>query len=283
MDLTQYMFQHWDILTYLGWKIIFLIPKGNTDTRGVSLLETLWKVVEYIINTRLRSCITFHDVLCGFHAIRGTWMSILDLKLTQIPARINQYPIFLLFLDLRKSYETLDQCRLLTTLEGYGAGPHMCRILAEFWDQQEVATHQNEYHVPHFQTTMGVTQGGLILPTLFNMVFDNVVQNWLSMVLEDKLFTHDGMELAVGQCMWIFYTDDGLVGSQDLEWLQGSLNGLIGLFRQYGLVVNIVKSKSMTCHPGEIWSGISEDSVGRQITGRGSTYKDMLRRQITCP
>ena len=37
----------------LGWEILVLIPKGTTDTRGIGLLETLWKVMEALIDTRL--------------------------------------------------------------------------------------------------------------------------------------------------------------------------------------------------------------------------------------
>ena len=64
--LTQYMWHHREIPTELVWAIIVLILKGNTDNQGVGLLETLWKVVEDIIDTRLQACITIHDVLHGF-------------------------------------------------------------------------------------------------------------------------------------------------------------------------------------------------------------------------
>ena len=56
----------------------------------------------------------------------------------------------------------------------------------------------------------------------------------------------------------------------------------IGIFRWYGMVANIVKSKAMTCQPGAIWSGMLEDTVGRRRTGRGETYKERLRRWIPC-
>ena len=39
----------------LGWMIMVLILKGTTDTRGIGLLETLWKVVEALIDTCLAS------------------------------------------------------------------------------------------------------------------------------------------------------------------------------------------------------------------------------------
>ena len=89
----------------------------------------------------------------------------------------------------------------------------MCGILAEFWEQKEVVTQKNGYRGPHFQATRGKTQGGLISPTLFNMVVDNVVCNWLYMMVEDKLVSHEGLVLAVGRGMGIFYVNDGLVGS----------------------------------------------------------------------
>ena len=49
----------------------------------------------------------------------------MDLKLAQELSRFNQYPFFILFLDLRKFYETVDHGRLIRTLEGYRAGPQM--------------------------------------------------------------------------------------------------------------------------------------------------------------
>ena len=38
----------------LGWTGLGLITKGNTYTLGIGLLETLWKVVEALINTCCR-------------------------------------------------------------------------------------------------------------------------------------------------------------------------------------------------------------------------------------
>ena len=38
VEITQLMWQHRNISRELGWKILVIITKGNTDTRGVSLL-----------------------------------------------------------------------------------------------------------------------------------------------------------------------------------------------------------------------------------------------------
>ena len=71
--------------------------------------------MEAIINTRLRESIRLHDVLHGFHTWRGTGTAILELNLAQEIDSMDQYPLFLFFLDLHKAYNTVDRGRLLTT------------------------------------------------------------------------------------------------------------------------------------------------------------------------
>ena len=85
-------------------------------------------------------------------------------------------------------------------------------------------------------------------------------------------------------CIGLLYADDGVVGSQDPEWLQGALNGLIGLLRRYGLVENVAKSKAMASHPGTLRYGMLEEGLVRRCTGRGgnvpwaSAKADFLHR-----
>ena len=63
-------------------------------------------------------------------------MVILEMKLVQELSSVDQEPQFLILLDLIKAYGNVDCGRLLMMLEGYGTGPHMCRLLSVFWDQQ---------------------------------------------------------------------------------------------------------------------------------------------------
>ena len=94
------------------------------------------------------------------------------------------------------------------------------------------------------------------------MAVDSVVWHWLSMTLEDVAVIHDGLGHAVGRSLEVFYADDGLIGSRDPECLLGCLNILIGPFLRIGLMESVAKSKKMTCHPGAIWLGMSEEAVG---------------------
>ena len=146
VDIIQHMWQTGEIPQDLGWNVLVLIPKWTTYTWGIGLLETLWKLVEALIDTRIIASIQFHDVLHGLWAGRGTEMYIMELKLAQELSRIGNDPLLLVFLDLRKAYNTAERDRLIQTLERYGAGPCMCRILDDLWAHQQVVPRQNGYN-----------------------------------------------------------------------------------------------------------------------------------------
>ena len=66
-----------DIPQDLGWTILFLIQKGSTNTIGIGLVETLYKVVEALIKTCLCSSLQMHDILHEFRAGRGKGTAIM--------------------------------------------------------------------------------------------------------------------------------------------------------------------------------------------------------------
>ena len=89
--------------------------------------------MEAVINTPIKMTVKFHDILYGFYTHQGTGTAIMELNMSQELDRIYQDPLFLLSLDLRKAYDTLDFGRLLHTLKSYRAGPKLCGILVELW------------------------------------------------------------------------------------------------------------------------------------------------------
>ena len=86
-------------------------------------------MVKALIRTYVRASLQLHEVLHRLRDRRVTGTATMELKLAQEHAIIDQYPLFLIFLYLRKSYDTVDRERPLITLEGYGAGPRLCGIL----------------------------------------------------------------------------------------------------------------------------------------------------------
>ena len=131
--------------------------KGKFGYLGVVPIKVVWKVVEAMMDTWIKTVVQFHDVLHRFRSGRGSGNAIMYLKLAQELESVDQDPILLLFLDLRKLHDNLYKGRLLQTLEGHAAVPKLRVLLAEFWLRQELVTHQNGFHVPQFQSNRGST------------------------------------------------------------------------------------------------------------------------------
>ena len=64
------------------WMVVVLLPKGGGDYQGIGLLDPMWKVIEVVMDNRLK-CLEYHDCLHGFLAGRGTGMAAMEVKLTQ--------------------------------------------------------------------------------------------------------------------------------------------------------------------------------------------------------
>ena len=72
VEIVQNMWRTGETPQDLGWTVLILLPKGTTDTRGIILLETLWKVVEALIYTCLCASLKIQDILQGFRSGRGS-------------------------------------------------------------------------------------------------------------------------------------------------------------------------------------------------------------------
>ena len=112
------------------------------------------------------------------------------------------------------------------------------------------------------------------------MAVDNVVRKCLYMTVEDDTFICERLVRTVGRSMGFLYVKDGFIGSLDPEWIQRALNILIGLFYRIGVMVNVAKFKMITCQPGTIQLGMSEESIGRRSMVRGDTYQEKIMRRI---
>ena len=54
------------------------------------------------------------------------------------------------------------------------------------------------------------------MPTLYNLIVDNVVLNWPALTVEEKLVAYEGLGIAAGQCLELFYAGDRMMGLRDL-------------------------------------------------------------------
>jgi len=161
VQLIQHIWSTGQLPTELTWSIQVLLPKPIGGARGIGLLEVAWKLMEAIIDTRVKEVIEFHDCLHGFCSGRGTNAAIVEAKLIQQLAAIAGEAPFESFIDLRQAFDSVDHEESFPILEDRGVGPNLLRLLRNFWDQQEIVCRQGGFHDPSFRTGRGTstTQG----------------------------------------------------------------------------------------------------------------------------
>ena len=282
MQIVRHAFLYGEMPAEMCWSILAVIPKGAGEYRGIGLQEVLWKVVSSIINARLQASINFHDSLHGFRSQRGTGTATIEAKLVQQLAIVHQVPLFAVFLDLHKAYDSLDRNRTLDILAAYGVGPNTIRLLQRYWAQQRIVVRSRGYHGEPFTATRGVTQGDIASPTIFNIVVDAVVRYWLSMVSTAAIANH-GLGIEVCNKLALFYADDGLVASRDPRWLQPAFEQLMTIFARVGPEANTTITKAMICVPGHIGVHLPTAAYKRRMEGVGDTRDERIRRRVECP
>ena len=102
--------------------MVVLIPKRGNNYCGIGLLEVMWKVLEGVLDGRLKK-MELHNAFHCFWQKQGCSTGIMEAKLVQQLAFVEQCSLYGLFLDLRKAYNVMDRVRCLQILEDCGMGP----------------------------------------------------------------------------------------------------------------------------------------------------------------
>jgi hypothetical protein len=202
----------------------------------------------------------------------------MEVKLNQQLAWVDQAPLYQIYLDLKKAYDTLNQTGCLEILAGYGVGPNLLPLQKQFWsDAKIVCCSGGNFGEPH-NAGQGITQGGPLSALMFNVCINAVVREWLWQVLRDDA-TQKGLGEAARNHTVAFFVDNGLVAARCPGWLQSSFTILVNLFKCNGLQTNVTKTHVMTCLLGKTRVAKTKEEYAAQQTGNAVTTK---HRHVDC-
>ena len=176
VEIIQSIWRMRIISRHLLRVIVVLIPKGNSgDFCGIGLMQTMWKIVEGVLERRLHT-LELHKSLHGGLKSKGTGTAIMEMKLAQGLAQLGQMPMWATFIDLWKAFDAMARERLLEILEDRGVGPNLLPLIRVFWEMAIFCCRAGGNHGRSFKAFRGVTQGGPLSPRLFNIMVDAIVR-----------------------------------------------------------------------------------------------------------
>ena len=221
-----------------------MIKKPNKDPcfpqnhRPISLLPTLGKVYERVINSRLLSICDENEVIpdeqCGFRSEHGTQEQLL--RVTDFISRsLNENKFALgVFLDIERAFDSVWHPAILLKLINHNFPSNLVKLVKNFLTGRTFRIKVNHSLSDVFNITAGVPQGAVLSPTLFN-IFASDLPNSL------ELSPHGNLIVAS-------YADDVALivksGKANLaqEYLQSAITKITKWYRTNRIQLNADKT-----------------------------------------
>jgi len=177
------------------WKQALIVPilkpgkdKFNiTSYRSISLISTLSKLLEKMINKRLvwhlETTNKFTKLQCGFCESHSTYDVLATLH-TDIIDAINRYQhLILLDLDFEKAYDMVWKKNVLSTLIKWNLSGNMLTFLHNFLHNRKIQVKTGNVVSEQLNIENGLLQGSSISVTLFLVAINDFHSSTFSRLL----------------------------------------------------------------------------------------------------
>ena len=250
------------------WTQSLIIPlpkKGNLrqcqNYRTISLISHPSKVMLRVILNRLKSKAEelLAEEQAGFRAGRSTVEQIFNCRVLIEKHLQHQRDLFHNFIDFKKAFDRVWHDGLWKTMRDFGIDERLVKVIKALYTNSSSAVLLNNQLGEFFRTTVGVRQGCLISPVLFNLFLERIMQE----TLQDHQTS-----ISIGGrplCNLRFADDIDLMGGTNGE-LQDLTNKLVDRAGAYGMEVSTEKSKVMVN---------STNTISANITMNGETLEEV--------
>ena len=225
--------------------VITLPKKGDlkvcNNYRTLSLISHPSKVLLRVILNRLKH--QAKDIIAeeqaGFMKGRSTSEQIFNLRCIIEKYQEHQEELYHVFIDFKKAFDRVWHQALWATMHKYNINKNLIALIEELYNNATSSVYLDGDFGEWFRTTVGVRQGCLLSPTLFNI--------FLERIMSDALDEHQSTVSIGGR------TVSNLRFADDIDGLAGSQAELAELIRRldqscsaYGMEISAEKTKVMT-------------------------------------
>ena len=243
------------------WKKSILVPvyKGKGDPlhcgsyRAIKLLEHALKIVELVLERRIRQQVKIDDMQFGFCEGKGTTDAIFILKQVQGKFQAKHKDLYYAFVDLEKAFDRVPREVTRWALRKLGVEEWLVRSVMCMYEDARTVVRTSVGETEPFEVKVGLHQGSILSPLLFIIVMDVVTR-----------------EIREGLPWELLYADDLVLIAESEDELKQKLKIWKDSMEAKGLKVNVTKTKVMICggervadETGRWPCGVCKKGVGR--------------------
>ena len=236
--------------------------------RGITLLESVGKVLARLLLSRLLEdiCpITLPESQCGFRSERGCVDMVFSARQIQEKCIEQQMPLYQVFVDLTKAFDTVNREALWKVLSKLGCPPTFLHMIKELHRNMKGRVAFNGKLSNEISIENGVKQGDIPAPTLFSIYFavllmhafkDCEVGVMLQFRTSGKVFNLRRMnaksKVSQDLIRELLYADDADFLAHSEADMQIIMNKFSNACDAFGLKISLKKTKVMfTPSPAE--------------------------------
>ena len=262
--------------------ITHVYKKGDklnpANYRAITLLSVPGKVFCRMILNRIQQTIDNYltEEQCGFRNSRGTTDAIFVVRQIMEKAKERRVSIHWNFVDFKAAFDTIWREALWKCLRSIGVDKALVDLIESMYNQSMCSVMVNGKITEWFDVRVGVRQGCLLSPSLFNL--------FLEFVMSDVQKLGSGVQMGNMHVNNIRYADDTTLMELMFEKLQLSTDTLERACRKWGMKINATKCQVMTEDQRDIKLQDTIIDKAKKFTFLGSvvpSVEEDVRRRIS--
>ena len=236
--------------------------------RGITILEAVGKVFSRLMLNRLDELVcpnVLPEAQCGFRPGRGTTDMIFAARQLQEKCIEQRMPLYQVFVDLTKAFDTVNREALWIVLSKFGCPPAFVDKFKQLHSSMKAQVNFDGKLSEKFSVDNGVKQGDIPAPTLFSIYLSAIL--WYAFHDCDKgvyirfrtsgsVFNLRRMKshslISEELIRELLYADDADLVAHSPDDMQDIVDRFSDACTKFGLTISLAKTKLMfTPAPGQ--------------------------------
>ena len=260
-----------------SWKIsltILLYKKGDpsvlTNHRPIALANTIYKLFTSTLTLILSACGERHQILHDsqedFRAERCTSRQLQLLIAALEDAQFTNQDIYLLYIDFKNAFGSIDHARLLAIMKDLGYPEDAVKLVGNIYSQSNTIFVREHFgQTQKIPIQRGTIQGDTLSPYLF-IIFLEPLLRWLQNGKHG--YTLGTSKITINTAA---YANDLAIITNKIPSLQNQLNKLDKYYTWAGMDLGITKCAIIGC-PNK--SKMNQETFKAQIQATNITYRN---------
>lgn len=189
--------------------------------------------------------------------------------------------VHLIFIDLKKAYDSVPIKKLWNVLEDTDINPIYINTIKKLYEENTGRVKIDDKLSDEFLCTKGLRQGCSLSPTLFKIYLSKALENW------QRKCKHMGIPIGDENLYTLLFADDQIITAGDEDDIQYLLRKVIEEYDKWGLTLNTEKTKylviggqghDIVTDKGIIKTCQEYKYLGVMVTKEGIRERDIINR-----